>query len=184
MSAKTRSSSLRWTLFTAFAIFHGIVIAVAPNPETPLGGWLKPIMKPYLNAFEFGSFWNFFSPNPGQAMYVEWELLDKNGGRVGRGMMPEFESPFLFRERQNRRMTSARYIGMAKERPSSTLGPYLCRQEKQAHAIRFWASIYPWVTIEEAASGSKKVKDLENLDRREISVHICPLAQDEQGQKK
>ena len=157
-----------------FAIlFHLLVIGIAPNRNTAVGQLLDPVIGPYINALELAANWNFFSPEPGTPMYVEWELENASGEVYSKGMLPEFENPFALRERQNRRMTAARFISLTDERLEKVMSNYLCAHSPGVYSVRIWSSYLKVPSPGEVASGKKSIPGFDSLSRRMVAHHFC-----------
>ncbi len=154
-------------------LFHLFVIGIAPNRNTAVGQWVDPVIGRYISALELAANWNFFSPEPGTPVYIEWELENRSGEVYSKGMLPEFESPFAMRERQNRRMTAARFISMSDERLVKVMSTYLCSHSPGVYSIRLWSSYLVIPSPAEIASGKKTKPGMDALSRRLVAHHFC-----------
>ena len=127
-----------------FIFFHLFSIVVAPNGTGQLGVRTSFVTEPYLKVFEFMTSWSFFAPDPGPPpMYLEWELLDSQGNSLELTRWPTDPSPFFFRERQNRRLASVRFMLAEDARAEKMMIPYLCHTHPEANVVRLWRIVFP-----------------------------------------
>ena len=169
------SSKRTWAraIGSVLIALHLLAVWIAPNKDTPIGRMIKPLLDPYLDGLELAANWNFFSPDPGMPLYVEWELVNSKGETYSSGMMPEFRNPYFLRERQNRRMVAARFIGVNDERLVKVLSLYLCDHHPEAASLRIWSSSIMLPSPQEVASGKKPMADVSSLNRRMVANHYC-----------
>jgi hypothetical protein len=165
--------SKRIVLSLALA-FHLFAILLAPNKDTYLGYRVAAVVEPYVNFLELGSSWNFSAPDPGPPpVYVEWELIGKNEEQLARGQWPEGKDPFGLRERQNRRIAFARFMVFDDSRAQAVMVPYLCRQHPEAYAVRVWRVMYSLPSLNDVATGKRRIGDDVGLDRRSVTHSLC-----------
>lgn len=166
----------RWfkPLFSLFLVFHLICIVVAPNQNTYLGAVVAPVLKPYAEVMEFTSSWSFFAPEPGPPpVFIEWEVLDESGMRLAKGDWPSKEDPFFFRERQNRRIATAKFMVLSDVRTEGIMAPYLCRKHPGAHSVALWRVLQSIPSLQDVASGRRKIGDDQGIERRWVSRSFC-----------
>lgn len=163
-------------LLSVAIVWHLAAILIAPNKDTYLALKAAPLIEPYVNFLELASSWNFFAPDPGPPpIYVEWEVLDSKLGTLERGRWPETADPYFLRERQNRRIASARFMAFSDTRTEQILLPYLCRTRAGtgAHSIRLWRTVYTIPGIKEVVDGKRTIGDDVGVDRHWVSHSFC-----------
>lgn len=155
-------------------VFHLLVILLMPNAHTWLAqralGWLEP----YVHALELTPQWNFFAPDPGPPpLFVEWELEDERGERIGTGHFPERWDPFFLRERQNRRVAMTRFMVQSDARTEQIMLSYLCRRHPEASGVTLWRTVYSTPSLESVAKGERRIGDEEGVQRQWVSHSFC-----------
>jgi hypothetical protein len=69
-------------LLTVFFAWHFVGIAlIGPLNSTNIHNKLNTIYDPYLNTLQLNHTWLFYSPNPGQSSFLEYETTNNNGGK-------------------------------------------------------------------------------------------------------
>ena len=159
---------------SVFLVFHLLCVIIAPNKETYLGYRVAWLIEPYINSLGLSSSWSFFAPDPGPPpVFVEWELLDKASHPLERGRWPEATDPFILRERQNRRIATARFMVFSDERTEQVMLPYLCRTHPQADAVRLWRVSLTIPSLTDVRSGRRKIGDNGGREKRWVSHSFC-----------
>lgn len=161
-------------LLSLFLCFHLLCILAAPLKDTHFGRALGPWAEPYVNFLEIAASWNFFAPDPGPPpLFVEWEYVDAKGEPIGNGRWPEVVNPYSLRERQNRRITLARFMFNSEGSPDRILSPYLCRKEPRAAGVRLWKVVHTIPGLIEVAKGKRQIGDDVGATRNWIAHAFC-----------
>lgn len=172
---KNSKKWVKWGL-SAFIVFHSYVILIAPNNQSYLGMKSFPVLDPYMGIFEFATTWCFFAPEPGPPpIFIEYELIDSTGNSLGISRFPDDPDPypFWFRERQNRRINLARFMGASDDRAVKMMVPYLCKKDSRVNSIKLWRILYPEPSMPEVLSGQRKIGDGVGMDRHWVSENFC-----------
>jgi len=139
-----------------------------------MAGRVRSAVEPYANFLGINSTWNFFAPEPGPPpVFVEYEAVDSTGGQMSRGFWPLPQSPYFWRERQNRRIALARYMLGEPVRAERLMGVYLCRRNPGAHAVRMWRTMYDVASLPEVAEGRASVVSTSVTKRDWIAEQRC-----------
>jgi len=115
------------TILSLFILFHLSVVLLIPNPHSYLNQQLKWLFTPYANVLGIHVNWQFFSPDPGQAIFFEIEAdigQDKNTTHY----FPAIKNTTFWRQTQNRRIAVKNIIGKQPYLLSSILIPAISRQ--------------------------------------------------------
>jgi hypothetical protein len=174
-STNKKGAKSRWEkgFASLFVIYHLTAIAVGPSPMGHLHQVFLPIYRLYWSAFDLGSTWSFFAPEPGSPpLFFEWEMEGKNGERTT-GRFPEYPSPYWNRERQTLRMSIASYLFMHEHAGERALAPYLCRIYPEAVSVSLWRTLYGVPPLEPYARGESKLGLHTPPVRRWISHSFC-----------
>lgn len=150
--------ALRRAFLSVVLLFQLAVVFFGPNKDNYHNLVLKPILEPVFNAFEFGSNWSFFAPDPGPApMRLEWEILDARGEVMRTGYFPEEGYPYWINERQTRRVALARFFYFADDRHQTVWANWLCRSNPDAKGVRLWKAMGNIPNLFEVRSGDKTI---------------------------
>jgi hypothetical protein len=118
--------------------------------------------------------WSFFAPEPGPPpVFLEYEALDSSGAQISRGYWPQLKSPYFWRERQNRRISLARFMTSKPERARRLGGEFICRKSPGAHSIRLWSTMYTVSALPQVASGEASLKNDTIQTRTWIGEQVC-----------
>ncbi len=169
-------SGLRWlkAALSVWIVYHLFAVMLIPNSQSFLGMKAVPWIEPYANFFEFTNIWSFFAPEPGPPpVYIEYELIDRQGGASEFGRWPERQSPFSLRERQNRRIAAAEFMMSSEVRAERMMVQYLCRRHSQAGSFRLWRVVYSIPGFQEVAEGKRVIGDEVRMERRLVSHSFC-----------
>ncbi len=162
-------------IISLWIVFHLFALVLGPNPQNYWGKTSGAVLEPYANFLGLVSTWSFFAPDPGPPPhYIEYEVYGKKQKILAEGEFPERKNPYFFQDRQNRRVTSARFMINQWERAEKMLVPYLCRKSAGAVRVRLWQVLHPIPTLWDVEQGKKIPNDPKDADRREISSTFCP----------
>jgi hypothetical protein len=104
---------------------------------------------------------------------VEYELLSSNGEPIRKGRFPEDKSPFLFQDRQTRRIASTEFMMPGEDRVEKVMVPFLCGRNADVGSVKLWRVAYTIPSMEDVATGKRKIGDEVNLERRLVSHTYC-----------
>lgn len=167
---------VRWLkgFLSFFVVYHVFAVALVPNGQSYLGVKAAPWVEPYVNFMEFTNAWSFFAPEPGPPpVFVEYELLDKNGDSFEHGRWPEMPDPFLIRERQNRRIAAAEFMMASEVRAEKMMVQYLCAHKSGTRSLRVWRVMYTIPDFQEVLEGKRQIGDDVRMERKLVSHTFC-----------
>lgn len=153
-------------------VFHLLAIAIVPNASSVLTSELQNWVVPYTNLIGFHSFWQFFSPDPGAAVFFRVRLYEKENLLTSFDYPPK-NDPFWIRSRYNRRVSSVRFFS----RPPADgvprqLGPYFCRQDARATSAEISLLVMRPPTLDEVKAGSA-LNSLEHEQAQGAQTVVC-----------
>jgi hypothetical protein len=163
--------SLNWKrrLISVFIIYHLMAALIAANPEHYLAQKAKPWVIHYIMAFEFGSQWNFFAPEPGPApIFIQYELMDAQGQSLLASQIPNYPDDFFLRDRQIRRLNVARYLMREENKIYSIFVPWLCKSYPDAEVVKIKRIQWTIPSPMDIQNGSRFFGD-------DIGASIAPL---------
>lgn len=161
-------------LASAWLCFHLFAVLIVPASVHYVASRTRGLVEPYVNLLGINTTWNFFAPEPGPPpVFVEFEAIDSAGNQITRGYWPNPESPYFWRERQNRRVALARYMLGETARAERLMGVFLCRRNPGAHAIRMWRTMYDVASLPSVAEGRATIKS-DTIQKRDwIAEQSC-----------
>lgn len=148
---------------------------MSPNREAfSRSSLVELFFEPYFHFFEFSTSWSFYAPDPGTfLLYLDWEILGGNGELLETSRFPESPSPFLLRDRENRRTAAVRFMLDFDARTEKMMTPYLCNKLSGAVSVRLWRVIIPLPDWRDVANGKRRVDDKVGIERQWISHSSC-----------
>jgi hypothetical protein len=169
LGAGRNDTRTRRLVLSAFLSFHLFCILLAPNRGTYLGAAFSRWVEPYVDFLGLGWGWSFFAPEPGPPpTFIEWHAQDAKGRGLSDGSFPSREETFLLRERQNQRVSVARYAAMSEEGVRSLFGPWLCARTPGASRVELWRAVEPIPSLQEITLGKRAIFGA--IERRRDSV--------------
>jgi len=130
-TANGKNFSWLKTVLTAYILFHLFVIVSVPNDASYINQILAPVFLPYVNAIGFNTQWQFFSPDPGPPIFVEYEVAQINNSHETHYFPPlKFEG--FFRDLYNRKTVIPRILAKYPDMSEKMMGPYLCKKNPRA----------------------------------------------------
>lgn len=157
-----------------FLIYHLAGMIIAPNSENYLGMKSQSFFSPYLSFFEIASKWSFFAPDPGPPpVFIDYEVIGEKGMILKSGLFPERKDPFILRERQNRRIAIARFAVMEKKRVLKMMGPYFCRNVKNAHSVRLSFAVEGMPKLWDVAEKKRSIGDGADVKTTWVGEFVC-----------
>jgi hypothetical protein len=153
-------------------VFHLIAIVIVPNASSVLTFELQKAVVPYTNLIGFHSFWQFFSPDPGAAVFFRVRLYEKEHLLTTFDYPPKTD-PYWIRSRYNRRVSSVRFFS----RPPADgvtrhIGPFFCRQNAKATSAEISLLVMRPPTFDEVKSGSA-LNSLEHEQAQGAQTLMC-----------
>jgi len=120
------------------------------------------------------STWNFFAPDPGPAVAIEYELFDSKGDSIRKGLWPDFKKHLFFHDRLLRRLSSTQYmIFVHPEAAGRMLASYFCSTDSRINSIRATAVIYPTPSLAELNGKNPTNAGIERQTRNSIGLEFC-----------
>jgi len=146
-------------LISLFLLFHLFGVFLTPNPRSFLANAVSPIYRPYMNFLGLQHTWGFFAPEPlSPPLYIDYVLDQKNAPAIT-GRFPSEKSPFFFRDRQNRRMSLAKFLASSEDHLRNMFMNHLCNQYPETTQARLWRVTITQASLEMVRSGKKKITD-------------------------
>ena len=166
MRTPKKTTILIQALLSIWAVFHVLAVLITPNRETYLGKQVASVMVPYADFLELAANWNFFAPQPGPPLRLEFETVDREGSQLLHGFWPELDSPW-------RQTTLSHFVMKDQNGGERLIGNFLCARNPGSHAVRVWRNTYGIPTIEEVASAQRKIGDESRVVRQFIGEWTC-----------
>lgn len=153
-------------ILSIWIVLHVLTVLISPNRDTYLGGRLSGWMEPYANFLELSANWNFFAPQPGPPMRLEYEALDQEGAQLAHDFWPNLSSPW-------RQTTLSHFVMKDSIAGERLVGSFLCSRSSGAHSVRIWRNVYKIPNREQVASGERKIGDDSQAVRQFIGTWSC-----------
>jgi hypothetical protein len=153
-------------LLSAWAIFHVLAVLITPNRNSYLGKALGSWMEPYANFLELSANWNFFAPQPGPPIRLEFEAVDAQGAQLVHDFWPALDSPW-------RQSTLSHFVMKDPNGGDRLMGNFLCHRNPGSHSIRMWRNTYGIPSLEEVATSKKKIGDDSRVVRQFMGEWRC-----------
>ncbi len=153
-------------LLSAWIVFHLLAVVIMPNKNTYLGYLFARWLEPYANSLELASNWNFFAPEPGMPMRLEFETVDSKGDQLVHDFWPTLRSPW-------RKIALSHFIMKGPPGGEALFGKFLCGKNPAASSVRMWKNSYGLPDLMEVADGKKNIKDEILVERQWISEWNC-----------
>jgi hypothetical protein len=161
-------------IVSVLLLFHLFGVVNAPNPSSYLSQAIAPVYKPYLAFFGLGSTWSFFAPEPFYLpVFIDYVINRKNKMPVS-GRFPDEVSPYVMRDRYNRRLALARIIMMSDESIRNMFVGWLCRQYPDMENANLWKVMATEPSLEQVQKGLKKITDPAELKIEVLGTFYCP----------
>ena len=155
-------------LVSIFLIYHLVAVLLFPNPYSVLARSLQPIFNSYGNLFGLNTTWQFFSPNPGQLRYIEYDVIVETESNIdiSHHKWPPQDGSIYFKENLSRRFYHAVRTIMSPQSQEELLVPFLCRKHKNAtsiaiKAVQKFVPTLERAKVENADSFSQLLKEIE-----------------------
>lgn len=157
-----------------FIVYHLFAVLLVPNGQSFLGSKSAKWVEPYVNLFEFTNNWSFFAPEPGPPpIYIEYELIDREGHSSEFGRWPSLHNPYALRERQNRKIAAAEFMMSSEVRAEKMMIPYLCKEHNNVGSVRLWRVVYSIPQFRDVAEGKREIGDEIQMERKLVSHSFC-----------
>jgi len=166
MRTPKKTTTLFQALLSFWAVFHVLAVLITPNRNTYLGAQVSSVMEPYANFLELSANWNFFAPQPGPPMRLEFEAVDREGVQIAHNFWPALSSPW-------RQSTLSHFVMKDQNGGDRLIGNFLCHRNPGSHSVRIWRNTYGIPTLEEVASGQRKIGDESRVVRQFIGEWTC-----------
>lgn len=158
-------------ILSVMIVYQLVVIFLVPNQLFYVTQKIAPIVIPYANLMGFNTVWQFFSPDPGPPVYLEYEVF-KEGELVGTFHFPPFKDPYWLREKYNRRLAAFRMVGKDNGLASKVFGPMLCREHPEATRLEMNVLTVKFPSLDEVQSGTP-LNDLSVRKTNYMGSHYC-----------
>lgn len=156
-----------------FVFFHLVMISLIPNRSSFVNESLSPILVPYANLLGFNNSWQFFSPDPGPAAFLEYRVQSPSG--LGQPMtFPPTENPYFLRATFNRRVAAIRMSSTNTDLVKKVIAPYLCRQNPEATELLLSAFTVEFPSLQAVASEHRPLNDTAQRRYQDFGNFLCP----------
>ncbi len=146
---------------------------MVPNQHSYLNHQLAPILLPYTNLLGINSLWQFFAPDPGPAVYFEYEIPDPDPEvKSVTQYYPELKSTRLFKSTYNRYVSTIRLISKYPKLIDFTLGPELCRRHPGLVELNLGFVAVRFPSLEDVEHG-KQMNSIADRDYKFIGSYLC-----------
>lgn len=166
MRTPKKTTILIQALLSLWAVFHVLAVLITPNRNTYLGTKVSAVMEPYANFLELSANWNFFAPQPGPPMRLEFEAVDREGMQIAHDFWPALDSPW-------RQSALSHFVLKDQNGGDRLVGNFLCHRNPRSHAVRVWRNTYGIPSLEEVASGQRRIGDETRVVRQFIGEWTC-----------
>ncbi|MGE0616829.1 MAG: hypothetical protein AB7P04_14450 [Bacteriovoracia bacterium] len=168
----TRTRTRTW--LSVFIVFHLAVVLLIPNESSYLTQYFRPLIAPYATTLGLARAWQFFSPDPGPSVYLEYIAM-KDGTKLDAGFFPPLQNPFWLRDPYNRRTAALRMTFKVPDYVQTVVVPYLCRQYPAATLmnVSLWIGGPP--SLEEVEKGGS-LRDHSRREMLKTDVVFCDPA--------
>lgn len=153
-------------LLSVWAIFHVTAVVITPNRNTYLGTTLSTFLEPYANFLELSANWNFFAPQPGPPLRLEFEAVDVERRQLAHDFWPDLDSPW-------RQTTLSHFVMKDSQGAERLAGNFFCHRTPGASAIRLWRNTYGIPTLEDVARGRRRIGDDVQVSRQFLGEWTC-----------
>lgn len=159
-------------LANLWIVFHLLAIMIVPNASSLLTAEFRAWVTPYANLIGFHSFWQFFSPDPGAAVFFRVRPFERDQPLPTFDYPPK-QDPYTIRSQYNRRVSSVRFFSRPPaEGVARYLGPYFCRQNPTATSLDIALIVVRPPTLDEVKHGSA-LNTLEHEQAQGSQVVSC-----------
>lgn len=138
---------------SALILWHLTVIVLIPNPASYFTERYKGWMLPYANLIAMNSVWQFFSPDPGPAVFLRYELRDEDGEGSGKLLFPKVDPSYLERINYIRLVTALRYFAKNESALKEIFAQHLCKTHPKSTSIELELYLVRVPSLEEVAQG-------------------------------
>lgn len=164
-------------VISIFLLYHLSAVAILPNASSMIGRKLSWLYLPYANPTLFNRTWQFFSPGPMSAVYLEYNTLTNEGPAADEDRPPYVYPP----HRKNaalddfymRTLAGMRLISMNPDNFETDFIPFLCRLHPEAVKLDLRSVVEELPPIEKA-DPSATFKDMSERTTLPRKIYDCP----------
>lgn len=179
-AASTEGSAPRRTglkiLISLFLVYHLAAVIILPNGSSMVGRKFARYFLPYANSLLFNRTWQFFSPGPAPAYYVEYRTITNAAAGEDEERAPFIYPPLRqdrFDDLYFRSLGGLRLLSINPDVFERQFIPYLCRLHPEARALDLRSVTLQLPSVEQGDRGEtfKEMAEKVNLPRR---TYECP----------
>ncbi len=163
-------------VLSMFIIYHLAAVAILPNGSSMIGRKLSWLFVPYANPLLFNRTWQFFSPGPTAAFYLEYNLVTNDGPEADEKrptyVYPPHRTNAALDDYYMRTLYGMRFIAMRSEGFESYFVPFLCRLHPDAIQIDLRSVLEELPPIEKSDS-FENFKDMSERTTLPRKVYPC-----------
>jgi hypothetical protein len=128
-------------ILTLWICYHILTMIIMANGTSVVGRTIGQYFTPYANVLNLNTTWNFFSPDPTNTMYIEYQIYFEN--EVGDEIKPTLTEYFpaekdqmVFDNFRRRYLYPMRFFAVSEQRLSLGFAPWLCRKYPEASRVK------------------------------------------------
>ncbi len=142
-------------------VYHLLAIAILSNSGSFLGRKYSRYLTPYANQLGFHNMWNFYSPDPANAMVFEYSVsfLNSEGDEVKESIhrkIPGSETEMVLNSAERRLLYVTRYFLINPNLVKEFFGPWVCRKHAGASRVIASLTIYTQPSLDKAMLESEE----------------------------
>ncbi len=147
-----------------FIIYHCLIVFLYPNRISYLNVFIQPYTLAYANLVGLNTPWQFFSPDPGPALYLK-SYIFKDDKQIAEHLFPDEKDVYFFRSMFNRKTAAARFLIKSKDRAERIFIPWLCSLYPEATSISVHQRIVKVVSLADVRGGEELNQMNEGMDK-------------------
>ena len=156
---------------------HVLIVAMIPNQHSIVNVSLSQYLLPYVNTLGINSMWQFFAPNPGPAIYFEFEVPEKVAGTdevapTYTEFYPALKNPYFFRARYNRYISAVRLISRYPKLIKHALAPNICNSYPQLQELSLGFVAMNFPSLEDVRAG-ESLNSLASREFNHVGSFLC-----------
>lgn len=164
-------------VLSVFIAYHLAAVTILPNGSSMIGRKLAWLFLPYANPLLFNRTWQFFSPGPMSAFYLEYTLVTNDGPAAdearGTFVYPPHRQNAALDDFYMRTLAGMRLIAMQTAPFENDFVPFLCRLHPEAVALDLRSVLEELPPIEK----SEPFQTFKDMSERTVlprKLYQCP----------
>ncbi|RYZ64297.1 MAG: hypothetical protein EOP05_22260 [Proteobacteria bacterium] len=151
-------------LISVFLAYHLAAVILLPNSSSIIGRQLGWFFLPYANPLLFNRTWQFFSPGPAKAFFLEYEVYLEGDDGMGSDDTKLFTYPtgsdrFKLDDYYMRMLAGVQFVAIQPVPFAKYFVPYLCKKHPGAESLNI-RTIFEDLPAIEAATRDKSFEEM------------------------